>query len=59
MHLTLERFEAPGNGEVWWGAVGGWRHPLGGGGGRGRRYGMGLGRQVDWKVSEDWIVKED
>lgn len=22
MHLTFERLEAPGNGEVWWGGVG-------------------------------------
>jgi hypothetical protein len=29
MHLTLERLEAPGGGEVWWGRGKGWGQPLG------------------------------
>jgi hypothetical protein len=58
MHLTLERLEAPGIGEVCWDGYGvrgiqtsSWR--------QGRRNGMRKCQRVDWEEDNDWTVKKD
>ena len=55
MHLTLERLEAPGSGNVWWsggGVVGTcflrWA----------RRYGMRNSQKEDWEGDNDWSFKK-
>jgi hypothetical protein len=45
MHLTLERLEAPGSGETWWGGSGKWGYPLRDGVGK---KGMRNSRRGDW-----------
>jgi hypothetical protein len=62
MHLTLQGLEAPGSGEVWWGGVGGWRHPLGHKEGReaGRKScEMEIVQGANQDGDEDWTVKKD
>jgi hypothetical protein len=56
MHLALERLEAQGNGEVWWGEGEGWT-PLGD-----RRGEMGWGTIREWtgrREDSDWTVRKD
>jgi hypothetical protein len=54
MHLTLERFEVPGSGEVWWG-VGGHilLHTRVG------KYGMRSSKGPDQEWDKYWTIKKD